>query len=325
MSENNNLKLIIQIPCFNEEFSLPITLAELPRQIDGFSTVEWLIIDDGSTDNTIQVAKENNVDHIIVLPKHLGLAKAFMLGLDACLKLGADVIINTDADNQYCANDIQKLVQPILNGKADMVIGERPISTTEYFSTNKKILQKVGSWFVRKLSNTDVPDAPSGFRAINREAAYRLNIFNTHTYTLDTIIQAGQKDIRIESVPVRTNPKLRESKLIKSTWRYVLNSILLIIKLYITYQPFKFFILLSVFFFTICAILGIRFTYYFMAGIGNNYIKSLIVSGFFLFLGSQTIILAFLSDNIGTNRKLSEDILYRVRKIENNESNRKSR
>ena len=314
---NINRKLIIQIPCLNEEASLPYTLSQLPRKVDGFSIVEWLIIDDGSTDNTVKIAKENNVDHIVSLEKHLGLAKAFALGLDACLKLGADVIVNTDADNQYCAEDIVKLTTPINNGDADMVVGERPISNIDDFSSRKKALQKIGSWVVRVSSGTNIPDATSGFRAISKEAAYRLNIFDSHTYTLETIIQSSIKNIRLLSVPIKTNPKMRESKLIKSTGTYILKSSLLIFKLFFTYQPFKFFMILSGLLFIISLSLGIRFSIHYFQGVGNDYLKSLVVSLFSLMIGAQSFILAFLSDMIATNRRINEEILYKIRKMEN--------
>jgi glycosyltransferase involved in cell wall biosynthesis len=237
------MKLIIQIPCLNEAETLAIALAEIPRAVAGFSTVEWLIIDDGSTDNTAEVARQNGVHHVVRHPVNRGLAEAFMTGIDACLKLGADVIINTDADNQYSGADIPKLKAPILAGDAEIVIGSRPISETEHFSWIKKKLQHLGSWAVRVASRTDVADAPSGFRAISREAAMRLNVFNAYTYTLETIIQAGQSNMRVISVPIRTNADLRPSRLVKSISSYVQRSLITILRVFVIYKPLKFFAL----------------------------------------------------------------------------------
>ena len=225
-------KLIIQIPCYNEENTVGTTLAALPRHLPGIDTIEWLVIDDGSRDRTVEVAKDNGVDHIVQFPMNQGLAKAFMAGLEACVKAGADIIVNTDADNQYCADDIPKLIQPILLGKAEIVVGARPIWKTKHFSSTKKLLQQLGSAVVRLASKTNIPDAPSGFRAFSREAALRLNVFNNYTYTLETIIQAGQKGMAITSVPIRTNPVLRPSRLVKSTPTYVVRSLFTILRIH---------------------------------------------------------------------------------------------
>ena len=235
------MKLIIQIPCYNEEETLSVALSELPKELNGISKVEWLVIDDGSTDNTVEVAKSHGVDHIVRHTKNLGLARAFSTGLDKCIELGADIIVNTDADNQYCADDIPGLIEPILSGEAEMVVGARSIVDIKHFSTSKKILQKIGSWVVRLASKTDIPDAPSGFRAISRNAAMQLNVFNEYTYTLETIIQAGQKGIVTVSVPIRTNKDLRPSRLVKSIPGYISRSIMIIIRIFMTYKPFKFF------------------------------------------------------------------------------------
>jgi len=238
------MKLIIQIPCFNEEQNLPITLRELPRKLKGIDKIEWLVINDGSTDKTAEVAKDNGVDHILNFSHNKGLAKAFMGGLIESLKLGADIIVNLDADNQYCAEDIPLLIEPILKGEAEIVIGERPISQTVHFPKTKIILQKIGSSVVRLLSNTRVPDAPSGFRAISRDAAFQINVFNDYTYTLEMIIEAGQKGIPIKSVPIRTNKPLRESRLITSVTKYIGYSTLTIIRTFITYKPLRFFFII---------------------------------------------------------------------------------
>ena len=310
------MKLIIQIPCYNEEDTLPITLKELPRNVAGFDKVEWLIIDDGSTDRTVEVAKQYGVDHIVRHPKNLGLAKAFLTGLDACLKLGADVIVNTDADNQYCSKDIPKLVKPILEGKAEMVVGARPIEEIAHFSPVKKILQKLGSWVVRVASRTDIPDAPSGFRAISKEAALKLNVFNDYTYTLETIIQAGQKNMAIVSVPIRVNKDLRPSRLVKSIPSYIRKSIITIIRIFVVYRPFRFFVTIGAILFSLGFLLGLRFLYYYFSGNGSGHVQSVILAGVLLGMGFQTILVAFLADLLAVNRKLLEDIQYRLRKME---------
>jgi len=310
------MKLIIQIPCYNEEDTLPITLKELPRNVAGFDKVEWLIIDDGSADRTVEVAKQYGVDHIVRHPKNLGLAKAFLTGLDACLKLGADVIVNTDADNQYCSKDIPKLVKPILEGKAEMVVGARPIEEIAHFSPVKKILQKLGSWVVRVASRTDIPDAPSGFRAISKEAALKLNVFNDYTYTLETIIQAGQKNMAIVSVPIRVNKDLRPSRLVKSIPSYIRKSIITIIRIFVVYRPFRFFVTIGAILFSLGFLLGLRFLYYYFSGNGSGHVQSVILAGVLLGMGFQTILVAFLADLLAVNRKLLEDIQYRLRKYE---------
>jgi len=247
------MKLIIQIPCLNETGTLAIAIEALPREVPGFDTVEWLVIDDGSTDGTSELARKLGVHHIVRHPVNRGLAEAFMTGMDACLSLGADVIVNTDADNQYEARDIPKLTAPILAGEADMVIGARPISETEHFSWIKKQLQHLGSWAVRVASKTDVADAPSGFRAISRDTAMRLNVFNPYTYTLETIIQAGQSNLRVASVPVRTNDDLRPSRLVKSISSYVRRSLVTIGRVFVIYRPLFFVLVLA----TLLAIPGL--------------------------------------------------------------------
>lgn len=310
------MKLIIQIPCYNEANTLPVTLKELPRKVDGFDTVEWLIINDGSTDNTAEVAKANGVDHVVSLISNQGLSKAFIAGLDSCVKLGADVIVNTDADNQYNAEDIQKLVAPILDGKADYVIGARPITQIEHFSPVKKLLQKLGSSVVRIVSKTDIPDAPSGFRAVSREAAMRLNVFNEYTYTLETIIQAGQKNMAISFVPIGVNEDLRPSRLVKSIPAYIKRSILTIIRIFVVYKPFRFFMTIGVFLFTVGFLLGLRFLYYWFTGQGQGHIQSVILSGVLMGMGFQTALIAFVADLLSVNRKMLEDLQYRIKKLE---------
>lgn len=314
------MKLIIQIPCYNEENTLPITLKELPRKVPGFTKVEWLIINDGSTDNTVEVAKKHGVDHIVSFSKNQGLAKVFTAGLEACVNLGADVIVNTDADNQYNAGDIPKLVKPILEGKAEMVIGARPISNIQHFSFIKKVLQKFGSYVVRKVSKTDIPDAPSGFRAISREAAMRLSVFNDYTYTLETIIQAGRNNIPIVWVPIEVNENLRPSRLLKSIPDYIKRSILTILRIFIVYEPFRFFVTIGITFFLIGFFLGVRFLFYYFTGSGSGHIQSLILASIMMIIGFQTVLIAFIADLISVNRRLLEDIRYRLKKIELNKS-----
>ncbi len=311
------MKLIIQIPCFNEAETLRVALDHLPKQIDGIDQIEVLIINDGSTDDTVAVARDWGVNHIVSFKQNKGLAKGFMAGIDACLHLGADIIVNTDADDQYCGEDIAKLVAPILQEKADIVIGERPIDDTEHFSRKKKMFQHLGSWVVRMASNTDIPDAPSGFRAYSREAALRLNVVNEYTYTLETIIQAGWNKIPMTSVPVRTNPDLRPSRLFKSMWRYMKRSASVILRSFAMYKPLYFFGVLSAIFGLSGLALGIRFLWIFFAtGSGSGHVQSLILCALLLMIGVQFLIAGIQADLISDNRKLLEDVQYRVRKLE---------
>jgi len=306
------LKLIIQIPCLNEAETLAITLAALPRQVPGFDVVEWLIIDDGSKDDTVAVARANGVDHIVSHSRNQGLARAFMTGLDSCLNLGADVIVNTDADNQYNADDIPELTAPIVAHRADIVVGARPIETIEHFSLAKKLLQKLGSWVVRVASKTDIPDAPSGFRAMSRSAAQRLMVFNDYTYTLETIIQAGQKNMAIISVPIRVNADLRPSRLVKSIPTYIKRSIVTIIRIFIIYRPFRFFATIGGVIFGIGFLIGLRFLWHYFNGEGDGHIQSLILSAALLLMGFQTMLVAFLADLLAANRKLIEELRFFV-------------
>jgi len=269
------LKLIIQIPCYNEAETLPVTLACLPREIPGIDTVEWLIVDDGSTDGTEEVARRLGINHVVCLPKQQGLAKAFMAGITRALAEGADVIVNTDADNQYCADDIEALVAPIIDGSADFVVGERPISTINHFSFAKKMLQKIGSWVVRTVSHTKIPDAPSGFRAMSRTCAQQLNVFSDYTYTLETIIQAGQKGMAITSVPVRVNAELRKSRLVKSIPGYIMRSAVTILRIFVVYQPFKFFMATGIALLLMGLALGLRFLYFYITQGGAGHVQSL--------------------------------------------------
>lgn len=307
------MKLIIQIPCYNEAGTLAIALKALPRNVPGFETVEWLIVDDGSQDETVKIAQENGVDHVVSHTHNQGLARGFMNGLDACLRLGADVIVNTDADNQYNADDIPKLTNPIIEKKADLVIGARPIETIEHFSFIKKLLQKLGSWVVRVASKTDIPDAPSGFRAMSRAAAQRMMVFNDFTYTLETIIQAGQRDMAITSVPIRVNEDLRPSRLVKSIPSYIKRSIITIIRIFVVYRPFRFFGTMGSILFIVGFLIGLRFLWLYFQGSGDGHIQSLILAGALLIMGFVTILVAFLADLLAANRKLLEDIRYMLR------------
>ena len=307
-------KLIIQIPCFNEEKTLPVALAALPREVEGFDQVEWLIIDDGCKDRTVEVAKEHGVDHFVRFKKNKGLAKGFMAGLNACLELGADVIVNTDADNQYNADDIPKLVAPILSGEAEVVVGTRPIDDIEHFSPLKKLLQKIGSRVVRIVSKTKVKDVTSGFRAMSRDAAMQMNVFNEYTYTLETIIQAGQKNMAIVSVPIRTNPFLRPSRLMSSIPSYIRKSVFTIIRIVVVYKPFRFFLNIGLTFLTLGLITGLRYLYYYMTSGGEGHVQSLILTSILIGAGIQVLFVAFLADLQSVNRRLLEDIQYRVKK-----------
>lgn len=310
------MKLIIQIPCFNEAETLEIALNDLPKQIDGIDEIEYLIINDGSQDNTVEVAKNWGVHYIVNLRKNQGLAKGFMSGIDACLRNGADIIVNTDADNQYCGDDIETLVRPILEKKTDIVIGERPIDQTEDFSWIKKKLQHFGSWVVRKASKSSIPDAPSGFRAYSREAAMRLNVTNEYTYTLETIVQSGRNRIPMESVPVRTNGELRPSRLFNSMSKYIKRSMLTIIRAYIMYKPLAFFTLVGLVPFGIGLALGLRFLYFISVGQATGHVQSLILAALLLMIGFMTFIMGLQADVIAANRKLLEDIQLHVRRVD---------
>lgn len=310
------MKLIVQIPCLNEEETLPVTIKDIPRNIPGIDCVEVLVIDDGSTDRTSQVARECGADHIIRFSANQGLAKGFMAGLQAALHFGADIIVNTDADNQYVGGDIPKLIQPILDGKADIVIGDREVETIRHFSTAKKFLQKFGSWVVRAASDTHVPDAPSGFRAYSRDAAMRTNIVSGYTYTLETIIQAGYNRLAISHVPVRTNPKTRESRLITSIWKYIWRSASTIIRTYAMYRPLKFFATIGTITFTAGVLISARYLYYMFNGQGAGHVQSIILAAVLMMLGFQILLIGLISDLIAANRRLSEEIVYRLRDMD---------
>lgn len=314
------MKLIIQIPCYNEEATLGLTLSELPRSLPGIDEIEWLIINDGSRDRTIEVAKACGVDRIVNLEYNQGLAKCFMAGIEASLQAGADIIVNTDADNQYCAADIPKLIAPILEGRAEIVIGARPIQEIKHFSPVKKFLQKLGSLVVRFASKTNIPDAPSGFRAIGREAAMKLNVFNEYTYTLETIIQAGQKGMAITFVPIRTNSYLRPSRLVRSIPTYIQRSILTIVRIFMTYRPLQFFAMLGSVPFSLGFLLCVRWLLLFWGIFGENADKprvpSLILAAILILIGFQLWIFGLIADLMAVNRTLLEDIQLRLRRSE---------
>ena len=310
------MKLIIQIPCFNEEETLAETVSDLPMELEGFESVELLVIDDGSTDRTSEVARELGVDHIIRFPNNRGLATAFATGLQTSLELGADVIVNTDGDHQYQGDSVRRLVRPILDGEADMVVGDRHVETIRHFSMTKKLLQRLGSQVVRWTSGTNVADATSGFRALSREAALRLAVFSSYTYTLETIIQAGKKGLAVISVPVTTNEIRRESRLIRSIPRYVLTSAVTILRIFLMYDALKVFSLASALpLLSGLALVG-RFGYFFLIGEGQGHIQSLIVAAILIVVAFQTLLLGLVADLIAKNRRLSEDANYRLRKLD---------
>jgi glycosyltransferase involved in cell wall biosynthesis len=304
------MKLIIQLPCYNEAETLPVALSALPRSVIGFDQVEVLIVDDGSSDATAAVARAHGVHHVIRHTRNQGLARAFMTGIQACLRLGADVIVNTDADNQYDANDIPALVSPVVEGRADIVVGARPIDAIEHFSPIKKLLQRLGSWVIRTVSHTEIPDAPSGFRAFSREAAQQLVVFNAYTYTLETIIQAGQKNMAIISVPVRVNEDLRPSRLVRSIPSYVARSVMTIVRIFVIYRPFRFFVAIGALLFGMGVLLGLRFLYHYLSGQGQGHVQSLILASVLIGMGFQTVLIAFVADLLAANRALLEDIRY---------------
>lgn len=307
------MKLVIQIPCFNEEKTLPITLNAIPKHIEGIDEIDILIIDDGSTDKTVNVAAEFGVKNIVSLNKNYGLARAFSVGLNTALKLGADIIVNTDGDNQYCSEDIEKLIKPILDKKADMVIGERPISEIKHFSPIKKILQKLGSNVMSLVAGVKINDAPSGFRAFSADAAKVINVFDNYTYTLETIIQANAKGLVIANVPIRVNKEERKSRLISNMFVYIIRSIITMIRMFIVYRPFRFFIIFASLFLLLGIIIGGRFLYFYFNGSGSGHIQSLILSSILILTGVQTGIIAILSDLLAINRKLLESIQMQLK------------
>lgn len=309
-------KLIIQIPCFNEAPHLEATLRDLPRQLPGVDRVEILVVDDGSTDGTAEVARRAGADHILRFSNNRGLARAFMAGIDACLRLGADVIVNTDADSQYLGSDIPRLIQPVLSGVAEMVVGDRDPRNVRHFHPMKRLLQQYGSWVVRQLSGTDIPDATSGFRALSREAALRLNIMSDFTYTLETIIQAGKKRLPVTHIPITSRPVERSSKLFSSVSSYVKQSAATILRIYAVYEPLKVFSYLGGLLLLVGSAVGLRFLYFFVTGHGSGHVQSLMLTVILVIIGFYTVLVGLMADLIGGNRALLEDVLYRLRRME---------
>jgi glycosyltransferase involved in cell wall biosynthesis len=310
------MKLIIQIPCFNEADTLPATLRDLPKAVEGFEVVEWLIIDDGSSDGTAEVARRHGADHVLVLEHHQGLARAFMAGLEHALKLGADVILNTDADNQYSASCIPDLVRPILDKRAVIVVGTRPIDEIEHFSATKKFLQHLGSWVVRVVSGTQIEDAPSGFRAIHRDAALRMNVFSEYTYTLETTIQAGRKNMPIVAVPIKVNAYLRPSRLISSLPAYIVRSAATVLRIFIVYRPLRFFLLIALLPLIPALFFIFRFLFFYASGNGGGHLQSLVLAAGLLVIAGVLAVTGIVADLIATNRLLLEDLRSRVLRAE---------
>jgi len=308
--------LIIQIPCLNEAETLPGTLADLPRSLAGIDRIEVLVIDDGSRDGTSDVARAHGVAHVVRLRRHKGLAAAFKAGIDAAVKLGADYIVNTDADNQYVGADIALLIEPLMKGEADIVIGDRNIKALSEMSAQKKLLQRLGSWVVRQVSGTEVPDTTSGFRAYTREAALRMTIVSEYSYTLESIIQAGKNRLAIAHVPVRTNPRVRPSRLFDSLFAYVKASGATIVRIYAMYEPLKVFSYIGGAIFTIGLAITARFIYYYLTGTGRGHVQSLIIAAVLMIVGFQVLLIGLVSDMISGNRKLLEDLMYRIRSLE---------
>jgi glycosyltransferase involved in cell wall biosynthesis len=311
-------KLIIQIPCLNEAQTLPGTLRDLPRQVAGVDVVEVLVIDDGSRDGTSDVARAGGVDHIVRLRRNKGLAAAFQAGIDACLRAGADIIVNTDADNQYAASDIPRLIEPLLRGEADVCIGDRNVAEVRHMSWRKRQLQRLGSWVVRQVSSTSVPDTTSGFRAYTRDAALRMTIVSDFSYTLETIIQAGKRRMAIAHVPVATNARTRESRLFGSAFGYIKRSSATIVRIYTMYEPLKVFTYIGLAVFAVGFAIALRFLYHYFADFtgGGRYIQSLVFAAVLMIVGFQVVLIGLVADVISANRKLLEDVLYRVRRIE---------
>lgn len=309
-------KLIIQLPCLNEAATLPATLRDLPTAIPGIDVIEILVIDDGSRDDTMRVALAHGVHHVVRFRRNKGLAAAFMAGIDAAVKLGADFIVNTDADNQYAAADIPKLLAPLLAGEADICIGDRNIQALRHLSASRKFLQRLGSWVVRQVSNTTVPDTTSGFRAYTREAALRMSIVSEFTYTLESIIQAGKRRMAIAHVEVSTNPRTRESRLFGSVYSYIKKSSATIVRIYASYEPLKIFSYIGLSIFGVGLLISCRFLYYYVTGTGMGHLQSLILSAVLLIVGFQILLIGLVADLISGNRKLTEDVLYRVRLLE---------
>ncbi len=310
------MKVVVQIPCLNEEATLPSTLANIPRHLSGVDEISILVVDDGSIDRTAQVARECGVEHVVQFPRNRGLAEAFRAGLETALNMGADIVVNTDADNQYCAEDIKLLVEPILAGRADMVVGDRGVGTLGGFSPLKRKLQQLGSWVVQQAADISVADATSGFRAFSREAALRLMVLSRYSYTLETLIQAGTRQMAVVFVPVRTNPQTRPSRLMRNLPHYLLNSTATILRAYTMYRPLRVFTMIGGLLLAGGLALGLRFMYFYIAGNGTGHIQSLILAALLLIVGFQVCLIGLVADLIAANRKILEETLYRVRRLE---------
>jgi glycosyltransferase involved in cell wall biosynthesis len=309
------MKLIIQIPCYNEALTLPETIRHLPKNIDGIDQIEYLVIDDGSQDNTAEVAKEHGANHVIRLKKNQGLAGAFKAGLDACIRLGADIIVNTDADNQYVSADIPKLIEPIIKGNAELVIGDRGVATEESFTPLKRKLQTFGSYVVSKAAGLEIPDATSGFRAMTRDTALKTNVLSNYSYTLETLIQAGNRNISVTSVPVRTNPPRRPSRLMHGIWDYLIKSTITIIRAYAMYRAIRVFFSIGLILLIAGGVLAVRYLVFFLQGQGAGHVQSVIVSAVLIIVGFQTMLNGLLADLIASNRKMLEEISEKTKSI----------
>jgi glycosyltransferase involved in cell wall biosynthesis len=310
------VKLIIQIPCYNEAETLPGTIADLPRQLDGIDRIEWLVVDDGSQDRTAEVAALLGVHHVVRLPRNRGLANAFVTGVEASLARGADIIVNTDADNQYPGEDIQRLIDPILAGRADMVVGDRNVGQVETFTPTKRRLQRLGSWVISQAAGMSVPDAASGFRAFTRETALHMLVLSRYSYTLETLIQAGARRVAIEFVPIRTNPPTRPSRLMHDLPHYLSNSAATILRSYTMYRPLRVFVGVGLMVFLVGVAIGVRFVYFYLIGQGGGHIQSLILAAILCIIGFQTFLIGLVADLVGFNRKIMEEVLYRMRRQE---------
>jgi len=310
------VKLIIQIPCYNEAKTLPETVADLPRSLPGIDCIEYLVVDDGSTDDTARVARELGVHHVVRFTGNRGLAQAFAAGLDACLVRQADIIVNTDADNQYVGSDIALLVEPILAGRADMVVGDRQVASVPSFSPLKRSLQRLGSWVISRAAGAAIPDAASGFRALTREAALRTLVLSSYSYTLETLIQAGAQHMKVEYAPIRTNAPRRPSRLMHHLPDYLSNSATTIVRAYALYRPLRVFVMAGALAIFAGLLLGLRFLYFYVIGQGDGHIQSLILTAVLLIIGFQTLLIGLVADLVGANRKITEELLYRVRRLE---------
>ena len=310
------MRVVIQIPCYNEEATLPLTVRDLPKSLPGVDEIQWLVVDDGSSDRTAEVARQLGVHHVVRHPRNMRLAQTFLTGLEASLRAGADIIVNTDADNQYRGEDIGRLIQPILDGKADIVVGDRRVGSVEHFSPLKRWLQRLGSRVVGLASGATIPDATSGFRALSREAALRTIVYSEYSYTLETLIQAGSHRMTVAYVPIRTNPQTRRSRLMRNLPEYLINSTATVLRAYTMYQPLRVFLGIGALMILLSSVLGLRFLFFFLSGQGMGHIQSLILTAILTIVGFQVCLIGLMADLVGFNRKMLEETLYRVRQLE---------